>query len=58
MEIKETQLEGNLEIKSLGIQTGTTASSFHNRIEEMEERLSGIENTVEEMDTSAKENVD
>ena len=48
----------NLEIKSLGIQTGTTASSFHNRIEEMEERLSGIENTVEEMDTSAKENVD
>ena len=39
------------------IQTGTTLANFSNRIKEMEKRISGIGNTIEEMQTSAKENV-
>jgi hypothetical protein len=37
--------------------TGTTDASITNRIQKMEERISGIENTTEEIDTSIKENV-
>ena len=43
MEIKRTQTEGILGVKILRIQTGTTEASFTKRIQEMEERLSGID---------------
>ena len=42
---------GNLEKR-----TWTTDTSISNRIEEMEKRVSGIEDTIEEIDTLAKEN--
>lgn len=37
--------------------TGTSEASFPNRIQEMEERLSGFEDTIKEMDTPVKESV-
>ena len=43
-------------MKNLGIQTGTTEASFTNRIQEMEERSSSVEDRLEETDTSVKEN--
>lgn len=49
--MKKIQTEGILEMKNLRIQTGTSEASFTNRIEE---RISGVEDTVEEMDTSIK----
>ena len=36
---------------------GTTEASITNRIQEMEERISGVEDTVEEIDLSVKENI-
>ena len=56
MEIKRTQTEGILGVKILRIQTGTTEASFTKRIQEMEERSSSVEDRIEEMDTSVKEN--
>ena len=54
--IKKTLTEGMLEIENLGKGTGTTDASIMNRIPEMEERISG-KKTIEEIDTSVKENV-
>ena len=48
--IKETQYEGVLEMENLVKRTATT-----NRIQEVEERISGWENTIEEIDMSVKE---
>ena len=36
---------------------GKTDSSITNRIQELEERISGIEDMIEEINTSVKENV-
>ena len=49
--IKKTQMETNL-----GKRTGSTDASISKRIQEMEERISGIEDTTEEIDTTVKEN--
>ena len=46
--IKKTQVEATLEMENLGKRTGTTDASITNRIQEMEERISGIE----DIDTS------
>ena len=54
---KKTQTEGILEMENLGKRTGFTNTSITNRIQEMEERISGIEDTLEDSDTSVKENV-
>ena len=54
---KEIQIKGNLEMRNLGTQTGTTEATFTNRTQEMEETTSVIEDMIEEMDTSVKENV-
>ena len=53
---KKTQTEENLEIKNLDKQSGTTDPSINNRIQEIEKRLSGIEDTIEVIDSSVKEN--
>jgi hypothetical protein len=45
------------EVKNLGKRTGTTEISIINGIQDMEERTSGVEDTIEEIDTSFKENV-
>ena len=44
-------------MKNLGNQTGTTESSFTNKIQEMEMRIPSIKNTIEETATLVKENV-
>ena len=43
-------------MESLGKCTRTADASITNRIQEMEERISGVEDTVEEIDSSVKEN--
>ena len=47
--IKKTQMEVNLEMENLGKRSGI-------KIQEIEERLSSVEDTVEEIDTTVKEN--
>jgi chromosome segregation ATPase len=53
---KKTQMETTLEIETLGKKSGTIDSSISNRIQEMEERISGTEDSIENMDTTIKEN--
>jgi len=50
--IKKTQLEATLEMESLGKRTINIDPSITNRIQEIEERISNIQ----EIDTSVKEN--
>jgi hypothetical protein len=52
--IKKTQRETSLEIEILGKKSGTIDASISNRIEEMEERISGAEDSIENMDTTTK----
>ena len=54
--IKKTQSETTLEIETLGKKSGTIDSSISNRIQEMEERISGAEDSIENMGTTIKEN--
>jgi hypothetical protein len=54
--VKKTQRETTLEIETLGKKSGTIDVSISNRIEEMEERISGAEDTIGNMDTTTKEN--
>ena len=49
--------KGNLERENLGKQTGTINASVTNRIQEMEERISGVEGTIEDINTLVIENV-
>ena len=42
--IKKTQMEANLEMENLGKRSGITDVSITNRIQEIEERISGAEN--------------
>ena len=41
----------------LGSRAGVTHASIINRIQEIEERISGIEDTIEYMDITVKENI-
>ena len=43
-------------MENLGKQMGTTAGSVTNRIQEIEERISGAEDTIEEIKSLVKEN--
>jgi hypothetical protein len=45
--IKKTQSEATLEIETLGKKSGTIDLSISNRIQEMEERISGAEDSIE-----------
>jgi hypothetical protein len=53
--IKKSQRETTLEIENLGKKLGTIYASIINRIQEMEERISGAEDSIENMDTTIKE---
>jgi hypothetical protein len=53
--LKNSQSERTPEMKNLGKRAGITDASITNRIEEIEERLSGVENTIEDIDTTVKE---
>jgi hypothetical protein len=43
-------MKANLEMENLGKRTGITDISITNRIQEIEERISSIKDTVEETD--------
>ena len=55
--LKKTQTEGILDMENLDKQMDTTEASITNRIQEMEDRISGVEDTIEEIDSLVKENV-
>jgi chromosome segregation ATPase len=54
--IKKTQSEATLEIETLRKKSGTIDTSISNRIQEMEERISGAEDSIENIGTTIKEN--
>ena len=54
--MKKTQRETTLEIENLGKKPGTIHASISNRMQEMEERISGAEDSIENMGTKIKEN--
>jgi chromosome segregation ATPase len=53
---KKTQSEATLEIETLGKKFETIDASISNRIQEMEERISGAEDSIENICTTIKEN--
>ena len=50
--IKETQTEGIWEMENIGKRSGAKDVSITQRVQEMEEGISGIEDTIKEMNTS------
>ena len=54
--IKKSQRETTLEIENLGKRSGVINASITNRIQEIEERISGAEDTIENIDTTVKDN--
>jgi predicted nucleic acid-binding Zn-ribbon protein len=54
--IKKSQRETTLKIENLGKRSGDIDANITNRIEEIEERISSTENTIENIDTTIKEN--
>ncbi|KAK7831163.1 hypothetical protein U0070_020383 [Myodes glareolus] len=54
--MKKTQTEGRLDMENLGKRTETTESSLTNRIQEIEERISDYEDTIEKINALTKEN--
>jgi predicted nucleic acid-binding Zn-ribbon protein len=53
--IKKTQSEAMLEIETLGKKSGNIDVSISNRIQEVEERISGAEDSIENISTTIKE---
>jgi hypothetical protein len=53
---KKTQSETKLEIETLGKNSGTINASISKRIQEMEERISGAEDSIENIITTIKDN--
>ena len=49
--IKKTQIKGIWDMENLGKQMGTTEANIANRMQEMEERISGVEDTIEQTDS-------
>ena len=56
--IKKSQREITLDIENLGKRSGVTDASITNRVQETEERISGVEDTIEHIDTTVKENAE
>jgi wobble nucleotide-excising tRNase len=54
--IKKSQRETTMDIENLGKKSEATDTSITNRIQEIEERISGAEDSIENMDTTIKEN--
>ena len=54
--MKKTQTEGRLDMENLGKRIGTAKTSITNRIQEIEERISDSEDTIEKLNTLSKEN--
>ena len=56
--IKKTQSEATLEIETLGKRSGTIDASITHRVQEIEDRISGPEDTIENVDTTVNENAE
>ena len=54
--IKKSQKKATLEIENLGKRSDITDANINNRIQETEKRISGVEYTIEDIDTTLKEN--
>ena len=54
--IKKSQRETTLELENIGKKLGAIDASITNQIQEIEERISGAEDTIENIDTTVKEN--
>ena len=54
--IRKSQRETILELENLGKRSGVIDASITKRIQEMEERISGAEDSIENIDTTIKEN--
>jgi predicted nucleic acid-binding Zn-ribbon protein len=54
--IKKSQMEPSLELEKLGKRSGVIDASVTNRIQEIEERFSSAEDTIENISTTVKEN--
>jgi hypothetical protein len=52
--VKKSQRETTLETENLGKKSGAIDASIMNRIQEIEERISGAEDTIENIDTTTK----
>jgi predicted nucleic acid-binding Zn-ribbon protein len=56
--IKKSQKETTLELDNLGKRSQVIDASITNRIEEIEERISDAKDTIENIDTTVKENAE
>jgi predicted nucleic acid-binding Zn-ribbon protein len=54
--IKKSQRETTLELQNLGKRPGVIDARITNRIQEIEERISGAEDSIENIDKAVKEN--
>ena len=54
--IKKSQRETTMELENLGKRSGVIDTSITSRIQETEERISGAEDAIENIDTAVKEN--
>jgi hypothetical protein len=54
--IKKSQRETTLEMENLGKRSVVIDVSITNKIKEIEERISGVEDTPENLDRTVKEN--
>jgi hypothetical protein len=54
--IKKTQSEATMEREILGKKSGNIDASIGNRIQEIEERISGAEDSIKNIGTTIKEN--
>ena len=54
--IKKSQRETTLELENLGNRSGVIDASITKIIQEIEERISDAEDTIQNIDTTVKEN--
>ena len=52
--IKKSERETTLEIENLGKRSGFIDANITNKMQEIEERISGAEDTMENIDTTVK----
>ena len=55
--IKKSQKKTTLEIENLGKKSGAIDASITNRIQEIDDRISGAEDAIENIGTTIRENV-
>jgi hypothetical protein len=53
--IKRSQRETNLDLENIGKRSGVIHASITNKIQEIEEIISGAEDSIENIDTTVKE---